>query len=118
MDAACAGVGLVAPLVVQHYRTGIVCHCQAAIRYRRPNRTGRVDGQRCFGGVCTRWNFWRNFGDCLNDLIYYLVIQFGLWREGLSELRQDALATLLFVVLIGAVMGIRFLLSGGWAFYG
>ncbi len=51
-----------------------------------------------------------------NDLMYYLVIQFGLWREGLSELRQDALGTLVFILLLSAVMGTRVFLGGGLVF--
>lgn len=54
----------------------------------------------------------------LNDLMYYLVIQFGLWCEGLSELRQDALGTIAFALMLCAVMGVRYLLGGGFAFYG
>lgn len=50
----------------------------------------------------------------LNDLVYYLVIQFGLWREGLSELRQDALGTLVFGLLLTLIMGARMLLVGGF----
>jgi O-antigen/teichoic acid export membrane protein len=32
-------------------------------------------------------------GVALNDLCYYLVANYGLWREGLSDIRQDILAT-------------------------
>lgn len=50
----------------------------------------------------------------LNDLLYYLVIQIGLWREGLAATRQDAQVTLVFLMLIGAVLSARFLFGGGW----
>ncbi len=52
----------------------------------------------------------------LNDLMYYLVIHFGLWRQGLSATRQDVYATLVFVLLIGAVLSTRFLLGAGLPF--
>lgn len=49
----------------------------------------------------------------LNDVLYYGVIHLGLRREGLSELRQDVLATLAFGLLIGVVGGVRYLLGWG-----
>ncbi len=49
----------------------------------------------------------------LNDLFYYLVVNYGLWREGLSGLMQDILATALLVVLITVVVAGRFFLGFG-----
>jgi hypothetical protein len=49
----------------------------------------------------------------LNDLFYYLVVNYGLWREGLSGLIQDILATALLVVLITVVVAGRFFLGFG-----
>lgn len=70
------------------------------------------------GGILIGYALAGVFGAILaiatNDVMYYMVIQFGLWREGLSELRQDALGTLLFIVLLGAVLGLRAFLGGGW----
>jgi O-antigen/teichoic acid export membrane protein len=43
-------------------------------------------------------------GVALNDLFYYCVIRYGLWREGLGKLRQDILATALLAVLIGGLL--------------
>jgi O-antigen/teichoic acid export membrane protein len=48
----------------------------------------------------------------LNDLLYYLVIQVGLWREGLAATRQDAQVTFVFLLLIGAVLSARVLVGG------
>jgi len=42
----------------------------------------------------------------LNDLLYYLAINYGLWREGLSGLKEDILTT---AVLVG---GLAVLLTG------
>jgi O-antigen/teichoic acid export membrane protein len=49
----------------------------------------------------------------LNDLLFYLVINYGLWREGLSGLRQDILATALLVALLAVVLTGRFVLGFG-----
>ncbi len=54
----------------------------------------------------------------LNDMAYYCLINFGLWREGLSELRQDAKATFALVLFLFVVMSARFFLGGGLPFYG
>lgn len=50
----------------------------------------------------------------LNDLLYYLAINYGLWREGLSGLKQDILATALFVGLLAVVLTGRFVLGFGF----
>jgi hypothetical protein len=49
----------------------------------------------------------------LNDLFYYLVINYGLWREGLSGLKQDILATALLVGVVALVLTARFSLGLG-----
>ena len=54
----------------------------------------------------------------LNDVAYYCLINFGLWHEGLSELRQDAQATFVLVLFLFVVMSARFVLGGGLPFYG
>jgi O-antigen/teichoic acid export membrane protein len=43
-------------------------------------------------------------GIALNDLFYYLVISYGLWREGLANLKQDGLATALLVVFMAGLV--------------
>ncbi|MBF2000164.1 MAG: oligosaccharide flippase family protein [Synechococcales cyanobacterium M58_A2018_015] len=43
----------------------------------------------------------------LNDLCYYVVVNFGLWREGLGGLRQDAFATGLMLAAAAMVLIIR-----------
>lgn len=40
----------------------------------------------------------------LNDVPFYFAILYGLWREGLSSIRQDLQATLLFAALIAVVL--------------
>ena len=50
----------------------------------------------------------------LNDLVYYSTINYGLWREGLSGLMQDILATALLVTLIAALVAGRFFLGFGF----
>lgn len=49
----------------------------------------------------------------LNDLFYYTAVNYGLWREGLSGLREDILATLLLVVLLAVVLFSRSALGLG-----
>lgn len=49
----------------------------------------------------------------LNDLSYYLAVNYGLWREGLSGLMQDILATALLVALLAVVLTGRFFLKFG-----
>jgi len=49
----------------------------------------------------------------LNDLLYYLALNYGLWREGLSGLRQDLLTTLLLVGLLAIVLTCRFYFGFG-----
>jgi len=49
----------------------------------------------------------------LNDLCYYALVNYGLWREGLDGLMQDIKATMLLVVLITAVLASRAVLGFG-----
>jgi hypothetical protein len=44
----------------------------------------------------------------LNDIPVYAVITYGLWREGLSSIKQDIAATALLLMLITSVLLIRF----------
>jgi O-antigen/teichoic acid export membrane protein len=48
-----------------------------------------------------------------NDLPFYIPISFGLWREKLSCIGQDLIATLLLVGLITGVLFIRYSLGLG-----
>jgi O-antigen/teichoic acid export membrane protein len=48
----------------------------------------------------------------LRDVPYYVAANFGLWRERLGSLWQDARATLLLVLLIAILLGARQL--AGW----
>ena len=50
----------------------------------------------------------------LNDLCYYLAINYGLWREGLSALKQDIQATLQLIALLIVVLAGRFVLGFGF----
>lgn len=50
----------------------------------------------------------------LNDLVYYLAANYGLWREGLSGLMQDILATALLVALIAVLVAGRYFLGLGF----
>jgi purine-cytosine permease-like protein len=43
----------------------------------------------------------------LNDLFYYIIINYGLHREGIGCLRQDAVMTGLLVLGIAALASIR-----------
>ncbi|UOA09124.1 oligosaccharide flippase family protein [Methylobacter sp. S3L5C] len=47
----------------------------------------------------------------MNDLPFYFVIAFGVSREGLSSIRQDIQATLIFVGLLGILLYGRWLLG-------
>lgn len=47
----------------------------------------------------------------LNDLVYYLAANYGLWREGLSGLMQDFLATALLVALVAVLVTGRYFLG-------
>lgn len=50
----------------------------------------------------------------LNDLVYYLAANYGLWREGLSGLMQDFLATALLVALVAVLVTGRYFLGFGF----
>lgn len=52
-------------------------------------------------------------GVALNDLCYYLVANFGLWREGLSGIRQDILATGILICALTLLLGARSTLGLG-----
>jgi O-antigen/teichoic acid export membrane protein len=47
-----------------------------------------------------------------NDIVGYLVINYGLWQEGLSCFWQDVKASLILVVIISLVISLRYL--QGW----
>jgi O-antigen/teichoic acid export membrane protein len=49
----------------------------------------------------------------LNDLPVYVVIAYGLWREGLASLKQDIQATVLLLIFITLVLMGRFILGFG-----
>ena len=49
----------------------------------------------------------------LNDIVYYAVINFGLRREGLSALRQDARATALLLAILCLMIVTRYLTGWG-----
>jgi O-antigen/teichoic acid export membrane protein len=48
-----------------------------------------------------------------NDIPVWLAINYGLYKKGLSCLRQDAWATILLLVLLGLVSYSRYLLGWG-----
>ncbi len=48
-----------------------------------------------------------------NDLPFYLVVNYGLWRERFSVLGQDVLATLALVACLGLLLGVRMALGFG-----
>lgn len=52
-------------------------------------------------------------GVALNDLCYYLVANYGLWREGLSDIKQDILATGILICALAILLGIRSALGLG-----
>jgi O-antigen/teichoic acid export membrane protein len=73
--------------------------------------------------ICTAFGIWAGYslfqvpgavmGVALNDLCYYGVIGYGLRREGFSALKDDGLATALFLLIL-AVMGLaRYALGFG-----
>jgi O-antigen/teichoic acid export membrane protein len=47
----------------------------------------------------------------LNDVLYYVSISVGLYREGLSCLRQDAVITALLLITVALILGGRALLG-------
>jgi len=49
----------------------------------------------------------------LNDLLYYLGVNYGLWREGLSGAMLDVLATALLVALLAVMLAGRYVLGFG-----
>jgi O-antigen/teichoic acid export membrane protein len=49
----------------------------------------------------------------LNDVPFYLVIVFGVWREGLSGIGQDIKTSLVFITLMGLLLYGRWLLGFG-----
>ncbi|MBR8832362.1 MAG: oligosaccharide flippase family protein [Chlorogloea purpurea SAG 13.99] len=50
----------------------------------------------------------------LNDIELYAVVSYGLFKEGLSCLDQDLLATLLLLFVIFSVLMARYYLGFGW----
>jgi len=70
-----------------------------------------------FLGVLIGFHFFKMLGAiiavALNDLVFYLVINFGLYQEGLSGLRQDILTTTLLIGLLAVVLTCRFYLGFG-----
>lgn len=74
------------------------------------------------GGGLLGFAWWGIFGAilaiALNDLVYYALVNFGLWREGLGNLRQDAQATLVLVLLLILVWTIRYFLGWSLPLYG
>ncbi len=73
--------------------------------------------------LCTSVGIWIGFSligvrgaviaVALNDLFYYLAINYGLWREGLSGLMQDIQLTALLLVLLTVVLTGRYVLGFG-----
>jgi O-antigen/teichoic acid export membrane protein len=55
-------------------------------------------------------------GVALNDLCYYLVVLYGLWREELSNIKHDLLATALLLATIAVLLKIRLLIGIGTPF--
>jgi O-antigen/teichoic acid export membrane protein len=49
----------------------------------------------------------------LNDLCYYVIVNYGLWREGLDGLMQDLKVTILFVVLLAVLLASRLIMGLG-----
>lgn len=50
----------------------------------------------------------------LNDLVFYLIVNYGLWREGLSGVMQDIQATVLLFGLLTLMLTGRFFLGYGF----
>jgi O-antigen/teichoic acid export membrane protein len=48
-----------------------------------------------------------------NDIPSYIVVNYGLWQEGLSGLKQDLWATFILLGIIFILGGIRYSLGGG-----
>lgn len=69
-------------------------------------------------GVLLGFHYFRELGAviavALNDLVYYFAINYGLWREGLSGLRQDLLMTVLLLGLLALVLVGRYSLGFGF----
>ena len=49
----------------------------------------------------------------LNDLPFYVIVSYGLWREGLLGIRQDLRATVALAILLTILLGARWLLGWG-----
>jgi len=68
-------------------------------------------------GVLVGFHYFKVLGAVVavafNDLVYYSAINYGLWREGLSCLMQDILATLLLVGLLALGLIGRYSLGFG-----
>ncbi|HBW56794.1 MAG TPA: hypothetical protein DEF27_02935 [Oscillatoriales bacterium UBA8482] len=48
-----------------------------------------------------------------NDIPSYIVVNYGLWREGVSGLKQDLWGTFILLGMIFILGGIRYSLGGG-----
>ncbi|WP_254172943.1 oligosaccharide flippase family protein [Planktothrix pseudagardhii] len=53
-----------------------------------------------------------------NDIPFYIFVNYGLWREGLSGLKQDLWATYLLIGIIFILGGIRYTLGYGLSIEG
>ncbi|MFM6355007.1 MAG: oligosaccharide flippase family protein [Planktothrix sp.] len=51
-----------------------------------------------------------------NDIPYYIIVNYGLWKNKVSFLKQDLEATLLLIILVIMVLGFRYQLGLGIPF--
>lgn len=73
--------------------------------------------------LCTTFGIWVGYSAfgvlgavvavALNDLCYFVIISYGLNREGLSSIRQDLLATGLLITLLSGILLLRASLDWG-----
>lgn len=52
-------------------------------------------------------------GVASNDLCYYLVVSYGLWREGLGSIKQDIVATILLIGTLFLLLSMRYVAGLG-----
>jgi hypothetical protein len=51
-----------------------------------------------------------------NDVPYYIIVNYGLWKNKVSFLKQDLEASILLIILLVMVLGFRYQLGFGTPF--
>ncbi|WNZ21479.1 oligosaccharide flippase family protein [Leptolyngbya sp. NK1-12] len=110
------------PILVLGLWPRLMCNTNEALLFAigRPQYTAGANFTRF---VCTSVGIYVGYnlfgmpgaviGVALNDLFYHLVINWGLWREGLGNVKQDILASGILFAVLAVLLSIRQALGFG-----